>query len=145
MRTIAPEVKAVEQPVQLLNAQHNGFVTFIGRCFEPFGFEAFEPKAKAVALPVEDFHAITWAIQENEKHGIEHRDFNIQLNQSGQAINGFSKVHGLGVEIDFFDFGVGSHHEGLAPERDREHSIEHQIAAWNVEFMERLLLKKYML
>ncbi|WP_277964200.1 hypothetical protein, partial [Pseudomonas sp. RIT-To-2] len=49
-----------------------------------------------------------------------------------------SEVHGLGVEVDFFDFGVGSHHEVLAPEKNREHSIRDQRAALNVGFMERL-------
>ena len=83
---------------------------------------------------------ITWAIQENEKHGIEHRDFNIQLNQSGQAVNGFSKVHGFGVEIDFFDFCVGTHHEVLAPERDPEQSIGVQVVTLSVVFRERYLV-----
>lgn len=55
-------------------------------------------------------------VEENEKHGVEYRDLDIQLDQCGQAINGFSKVDGLGVEIDFFDFGVGSYHDGLATE-----------------------------
>ncbi len=44
----------------------------------------------------------------------------------------------LGVEIDFFDFCGGTHHEVLAPERNREHSIGDQVAALNVGFMERL-------
>ncbi|MFT2189218.1 hypothetical protein, partial [Pseudomonas putida] len=38
----------------------------------------------------------------------------------------------------FFDFGVGSHHGRRAPERNREHSIEDQVSALNVGFMERL-------
>jgi hypothetical protein len=38
----------------------------------------------------------------------------------------------------FFDFCVGTHHEGLAPERNREHSIRDQMVALNVGFMERL-------
>ncbi|MFW0759514.1 hypothetical protein ACN1C3_33225, partial [Pseudomonas sp. H11T01] len=42
------------------------------------------------------------------------------------------------VEIDFFDFGVGTHHEVRAPEKNREHSIGDQVAALNVGFMERL-------
>ncbi|OLT98759.1 hypothetical protein BVK86_28695, partial [Pseudomonas reinekei] len=46
-----------------------------------------------------------------------------------------------GVEIDFFDFCVGTHHEVLAPERNREHSIGDQVAALNVGFMERLPLR----
>lgn len=40
--------------------------------------------------------------------------------------------------LHFLDFGVGSHHELLAPERDREHSIGDQMQAWNVGIMERL-------
>jgi hypothetical protein len=32
------------------------------------------------------------------------------------AIKGFSEDHWPGVEINFFDFSVGSHHELLAPE-----------------------------
>lgn len=39
----------------------------------------------------------------------------------------FSEVDWLGVEIGFFDFCVGSHHEVLAPERNREHSIGDQV------------------
>ena len=54
---------------------------------------------------------------------------------------GFSEVHGLGVKVDFFDFGVGSHHGVRAPERDREHSIRDQLSALNVGFMERLRSK----
>ncbi|MFT2189225.1 hypothetical protein ACMV6F_27430, partial [Pseudomonas putida] len=42
--------------------------------------------------------------------------------------------------VDFFDFAVGAHHAGLAPEGNREHSIGHQVSALNVGFMEHLLL-----
>jgi len=31
---------------------------------------------------------------------------------SAKAINEFSEVHVFGIYIDFFDFGVGSHHGG---------------------------------
>jgi hypothetical protein len=116
MRTVAPEIKTVEQPGQLLDAQYDSFVGGVRRRFEPLGLQAFEPKTEAVALPIEDLHSVTVAIQKYEKHRVEDGNFNIQLDQGGQAINGFSKVDGLGVEIDFFDFGVGSHHGGRAPE-----------------------------
>ncbi|WP_238801375.1 hypothetical protein, partial [Pseudomonas syringae] len=53
--------------------------------------------------------------------------------------DGFSEIHRLGVEVHFFDFGVGSHHGGgLAPEKNWEHSIKLQLSAWNVGFMRRL-------
>ncbi|MNE06274.1 hypothetical protein D3C80_988580 [compost metagenome] len=78
------------------------------------------------------------AIQKYEKHGIEDRDLYIQLHQGRQAIDRFSKVDGLGVQVHFLDFGVGTHHEVLAPERGWEHSIGHQAWALNVGFMEPL-------
>lgn len=49
--------------IQLLSRQANGFVAGFGQCFEPFGFEALEPKAKAVALPIQYLHSITLAIR----------------------------------------------------------------------------------
>lgn len=56
MRTVAPEIKTVEQPVQFLNRQHDGFICLIGGCFETLGLQALEPKAEAVAFSVKDFH-----------------------------------------------------------------------------------------
>jgi hypothetical protein len=66
MRAVAPQVKT-EQPVQFLDAQHDGFVGGIRGCFETFGLQALEPKAEAVALPVEDFHPITGGDLEKQK------------------------------------------------------------------------------
>ena len=63
-----------------------------------------------------NIHAVSGLVEESEKHRVEHGDLDIQFDQRSQAINGFSKVHGFGVKIDFFDFGIGSHHDGLAPE-----------------------------
>ena len=77
MWTVAPQVKTVEQPVQLLDAQHDGFVGGVGRSFKTLGFQPLEPKAEAVALPVEDFHSVAVAIQKDEKHRVEHSDFDI--------------------------------------------------------------------
>ncbi|MCE0938738.1 hypothetical protein LU667_17290, partial [Pseudomonas kurunegalensis] len=57
---------------------------------------------------------------------------------SGREVNGFSEVHRLGVKVDFFDFGVGTHHGVQAPERNQEHSIGDRLSALNVGFMERL-------
>ncbi len=141
MGAVAPQVKTVEQPVQFLDVQDDGFVGGVGRGFETLGFQALEPKTEAVALPIEDFHSVTGAIQKNEKYRVEDRHLDIQLDQGGQAVDGLSEVHGFGVEVDFFDFGVGTHHEVLAPERDRERSIELQWAALNVWVMDRLQTK----
>jgi hypothetical protein len=50
MRTITPEVIAIEHPVEFLDGQDNGFVCYIGRWFGTLGLQALEPEAEAVAL-----------------------------------------------------------------------------------------------
>lgn len=41
MRTVAPEVKTIQQPVQFLNCQHYRLVVIVGRGFESLGLQAF--------------------------------------------------------------------------------------------------------
>jgi hypothetical protein len=48
--------------IQLLSRQDNGFAAGFGQCFEPFGFEALEPKAKAVALQYNIFTRLRWRL-----------------------------------------------------------------------------------
>jgi hypothetical protein len=80
-------------------------------------------------------------LRKTKSTGVEYCDFDIQLDERGQAINGFSKVDGLGVEIDFFDFGIGSHHGGLAPEGVGSTASD-QLSALNVGFMERWMIRR---
>ena len=68
-------------------------------------------RLQTVALPVEYFHPMTVAIQEDEEYRVEHCDFDIQLELRRQAVDGLSKVQRFGVEVNFFNFSVGSHHE----------------------------------
>lgn len=79
MRTVTPEVKAVEHPVEFLNSQDNRFVRHVGRRFEAFGLKALEPKAEAVSLPLQDLHAVTRLVEENKKDWVKDRDLDIQL------------------------------------------------------------------
>ena len=102
--------------------------------------QALEPKTEAVALPIQHLDAIASFIEENEQYGVEHGDLDIQLDQRGEAVDGLSEVYGLGIEVHLFDFAVGSHHGGRAPERNRERSIGHQVDAWNVGMMDPLHL-----
>ena len=140
MWSVTPEIKTVEHPVEFLDGQDNRFVHHVGRRFETFGLQALEPKAEAVALPVQNLHPVAWLVEEDEKHRVEHRDFDVQLDQGRQTVNGLSEVDGLGVEIHFFNFCVGAHHGWRAPERNREHSIRDHAATLNMGFMERLRL-----
>jgi len=83
---------------------------------ESLRLQALEPKTEAVALPIQNLDPVAGLVEEHEEHGVEHGDLDVQLDQRSQAINGFSKVDGFWIEIDFFDFCVGSHHDERAPE-----------------------------
>lgn len=97
MGTVIPEVKTVEQPVEFLDGQDNRLVGGIGRFFESLRFQSFEPKAYAVALPIQDFHSVARLVEENEKCRVEHGNLDIQLDQSSHAVDGFSKLRRFGV------------------------------------------------
>jgi hypothetical protein len=45
-------------------------------------------------------------VEENKKHRIEYCDFNIQLDQRSQAVDRFSEIDWLGVQIQFIDFSI---------------------------------------
>lgn len=107
MRAVAPKVETVEQPIELLDGQDNRFVAGLRRHFEALGFQALEPETEAVALPIQHFDPITRLVEEDEEYGVEHCDLDVQLDKGSKAVDGLSKVHGLGVEVDFFDFAVG--------------------------------------
>ncbi len=96
MRTVAPKIKTVEQPVQFLNRQHDGFVCLIGRCFETLGLQALEPKAEAVALPVKDFHPVTRAIQKTKSTGSNTASLMSISTSAARPSIDFRKSTGLG-------------------------------------------------
>src|SRR5690606_10562179 len=82
---------------------------------ETLGLQPLEPQAEAVALPVEDFHLVAGAVEEHEQHRVEHFHLDIQRDQGGEAVDGFTEVDRLGVEVDLLDLGVGTHHGWRAP------------------------------
>jgi len=85
-------------------------VTRIWLGLETFSLQTLEPQTEAVAMPVQNFHLAARAVEEDEQHRVEHRHLDIQLDQGGQAIDRFTEVDRLGVEVNGFDLGVGTHH-----------------------------------
>src|SRR5690554_1543731 len=110
VRAVAPQVKTVQHPVQLLGGQLDGIIADIWRCFETLGLQALEPEAEAVAFPVEDLYPVAGPIQKHKPYGVEHGSLDVQLDRGSQAVNGLSEVHRLGVQVDFFHFGARTHH-----------------------------------
>jgi predicted DNA-binding transcriptional regulator len=135
MRTVTPEVETVEYPVEFLDGQDDRLVGHIRRCLEALGLQALESKTEAVALPIKDLHTVAWFVEKHKKYRVEHGDLDIQLDQRCQTVNRFSEIDGVGIEVNLFDFGVGTHHGMRAPERNRELSIGDQLSALNVGFM----------
>lgn len=80
MRAVGPQIKSVKQPVQFLRGKNNHFASDIRRSFESLGFKAFEPKAEAVALPVQDFHTVAGLFGKYEGRRVEDRHLDVQLN-----------------------------------------------------------------
>ena len=68
-------------------------------------------RLQTVAMPVQNFHLAADAIEEDEQHGVEHSNLDIQLDQRGQAIDGFTESDRPGIEVNSFDPGVGTHHD----------------------------------
>src|SRR5690606_18364725 len=133
---VPPEVETCQQLIQFPHRQHDGFFR-IGLGLEAFGLQTLEPQAKAIALPVEDLHPIAGLVEEDEQHRIEHGHLDIQLHQGRQTINGFPEVDRLWIEVDGFDLGVWTHHDG-APLGKREPSIRKRSVQVKVGFVERL-------
>lgn len=78
------------------------------------------------------------AIQKDEKHRVEYGDFDIQLHQRGQAVDGFSEIDRFGVEIHFFNFGVGTHHDGAGSRKRSGAQRQALVGGLDVGFMARL-------
>jgi hypothetical protein len=77
-------------------------------------------------------------VEEDEKLGVKDGGLDVEFDQGSQAIDGFSEVDGLGYRYTFRLLRrVASSRMGSW--KNREHSIKHQLGAWNVGFMERLL------
>ena len=81
---VAPQVKSIQQPIQLLNRQHSGVVDILRRSFKALGLETFEPNAEAVALPIQILHSIPGLVEENEKYRVENSHFYVQLDQGSK-------------------------------------------------------------
>jgi len=60
---------------------------------------AVEPQTEAIALPVEDLHLAASAVEKHEQHRVEDFHFDVQLDQCRQAVDGFTEVDGLGMNI----------------------------------------------
>jgi len=71
MRLIAPQVKTIEQPVELFTVQCEGWGINAGWPLEALLLQAFVPQHKAILLPQQDFDLVTTAIDKHVQCDIE--------------------------------------------------------------------------
>src|SRR5690606_19769947 len=110
VRTVAPQVKTVQHPVQLLGGQLDGIIADIWRCFEALGLQALEPEAEAVAFPVQDLYPVAGPIQEHKQYGVEHGSIDVQLDQGCHGVDGLSEVRPLAAQLYSSRLGARTHH-----------------------------------
>lgn len=98
---IAPDIEAVEQPVQLLATQGDDLLA------DPFGpmetlfLQAFVPEDKAVLLPAQDLDFIPGPVAEHEQRLHEWIKRHLLLDNRSQAIDGLAHIHPFPVQVDF--------------------------------------------
>ena len=86
---------------------------------------------------IQHIHPVARFAETDEQHRIEHGNLDIQFNQGGQAVEGFTEIHGLGLEIHFSTPALGRIMV-MAPETIREHGIRPQLLGLNVGIVDRL-------
>src|SRR5690606_30533936 len=75
VRAVAPQVNAVEQPVQFIDRQLDGRVPGIGLGLETLGLQTLEPQAETIAFPVEDFHLLRARLRNTNSTGLNTSTF----------------------------------------------------------------------
>jgi len=55
----------------------------------------FSQRQKPFRFQYKIFTRLRGLLEKDEKHRIKHRDLDVQFDQSGEAVDGFSKVYGF--------------------------------------------------
>jgi hypothetical protein len=96
MRTVAPEVKAIEHPVEFLDGQNDSLVGGVRRCFESFGLEALEPKAEPLRSQYKIFTRLRDLLRKTKSTGSKTATFISNSTSAARPSIDFRKSTGLG-------------------------------------------------
>jgi hypothetical protein len=114
MRAPLPQVKAIEQPVQLLAVQtHRGRRT--ARPMEAVALQALLPQHETIALPIQDLHPVTPPVGEREQllgQRIKQQRF---LHAGREPVDLQPKVHRLDAQVHRRQSIRRPHHGRRAP------------------------------
>lgn len=96
MRSATPQADTVEQPVQLVDRQFDGLVADIGLGLEALGLQAFEPRAGAIALPVEDLDPLLVRLRNTNSTGLNTSTLMSSATSAARPLMDLRKSTGFG-------------------------------------------------
>ena len=109
MRLVFPQIKAFKQPAKFLQTAGFCGLKFISWPGKFVTLQAFLPKAKSVAVPVQGFDPIALAVDEDVQRTGKGAQAQFLLNKHAQAVNGFPEVDGFAVQVDLLDSAARVH------------------------------------
>jgi len=110
VRLPVAEVKAVQEPVQLLAGEGNHLSAQMGGPVEALFLQALVPQAEAIGLPIQTFHFVPFAIAEHEELVGEWVQLKGTFHQRAETVHRFPHVHGLPTQVDPRQLVRWAHH-----------------------------------
>ena len=104
------QVVAVVQPVHLLCVQINDIQMQLLRPLKTGLLHTLHPQGKAIAFPVNALHDRSIRVAEDEQVRAERIQVLLGLNDRHEAVDGFSHVHRLAIQVDRATLVPGSEH-----------------------------------
>ena len=87
MGRILPQIEAFQQPFELLHGDRLRGALCLARPGELLRFQALEPQAKTVAMPVQHLDLAAVAVDEHVQRAAERIEFQFLLGQRGEPID----------------------------------------------------------
>ena len=104
------QVVAVVQPVHLLCVQINDIQVQLLWPLETGLLHALHPQGKAIAFPVNALHDRSIRVAEDEQLRAERIQVHLSLNDCHEAVDGFSHIDWLAIQVDRATLAPGSEH-----------------------------------
>lgn len=109
MRLIFGQIKAFKKPAKFLQTAGLGKRVCLLRPGKFVALQALMPQTKSVAVPVQRLDAVAMAVGKNVQRAGKGAQAQLLLDEHAQAVDGFSEVDGLGVQVDLLNGAARMH------------------------------------